>query len=473
MARESVSGFVGRRTELALLDDELKRARETGRGRLLVMRGRRQVGKSRLLTEWLERIGAPSAFFTASRRPPAREVELFAQELAASALPSAPSFAAARPADWDDALALLAATQTGAEPVVIVLDEFPYLVRGDASIEATIQKLWDRRLCKLPLLLILVGSDLGMMESLAGYDRPLYGRLSREVVVDPLGPADVAQLLELDAAEAIDAYLVVGGFPGVVTSWPPGLGLRQFVEFALAEATSPLVVMGERSLAAEFPPDAHARRVLEVIGSGRRTFRAIADRVGISDASLAQALQLLTAKRVVAAEDPLSARRSGRLRRYRVADPYLRFWLRFVGLRIDDIQRGRPDLAIRRLWSAWDAYRGLAVEPLVRGAVEMLLPDGRFGDAQRVGGWWNRSHDAEVDLVGVAEQPRRVEFVGSIKWRDRAAFDDADAGELASGATLVPGADTHTRHVGVARAGFATARLDVALGPEELIGALG
>ncbi len=453
---------------MASLDAELDRVRESGAGRLVVVRGRRQVGKSRLLTEWLRHAQVPAAFFTASRRPSAREVELFAQEVAGSSLPSASSFAAARPGDWDDALGLLAATH-GPAPTVVVIDEFPYLLGDDASIEATFQKLWDRRLNALPILLVLVGSDLAIMESLTSYDRPLYGRSNRELVVEPLGPDAVAELLDLDAAAAIDAHLVVGGFPGVLTSWPRGVTVREFVDAALADPTSPLVVMGERSLAAEFPPQTHPRRVLEVIGSGRRSFRAIADRAGVSDASLSQALALLASKRVVAVEDPLSTKPSRRLRRYRVADPYLRFWLRFVGPRLEDIARGRPELATRPLWAGWTAYRGLAVEPLIRDAIARLLPDGRFGDAQRVGSWWNRAHDTEIDLVGVPDPPDRIGFVGAVKWRDRGTFDDADARELSTAAAGLSGVDGNTLHVGVSRAGFATTRLDVTLGPDDLI----
>lgn len=465
----SPSVFVGRRAEMAALDAELERVRESGAGRLLVLRGRRQVGKSRLLTEWLGRGQVPSAYFTASRRPPGREVELFAREVAQSPLPSAPSFAAGRPGDWDDALRLLAASHGDAGPAVVVIDEFPYLVDGDPSIEATVQKLWDRRLSGLPLLVVLVGSDLTMMESLTTYDRPLFGRPSRTLVIEPLGAGDVGSLLDLDAADAVDAHLVVGGFPGVLTSWPRGAALAEFVEGALADPTSPLVVLGERSLAAEFPPTAHARRVLEVVGSGRRTFRAIGDRSGVSDATLTQALAILAAKHVLAVEDPLSTAASRRLRRYRVADPYLRFWLRFIGPRLDDIGRGRPDLAVGPLWSGWPAYRGLAVEPLVRDAIVRLLPDPRFGPAQRVGSWWNRAHDTEVDLVGVPDPADRVAFVGAVKWRERAEFDDADARDLTAAAPAVAGVDAATLHVGVSRAGFATTRLDLRLGPDDLV----
>ncbi|MGH8905750.1 MAG: ATP-binding protein [Egibacteraceae bacterium] len=463
--------FVGRQREFALLDEEFSRVRESGSGRLLLISGRRQVGKSRLLTEWIDRQGAPAVFFTASRRTPAREVELFARDVADSQLPSAPAFAAGKPGDWDDALALLASTLDRGAAAVVVLDEFPYLVAGDSSVEATLQKRWDRSLSRLPVLLVLVGSDLGMMASLAAYDRPLYGRPSRELVVDPLNPADIAALLGLPAADALDAYLVVGGFPGVVTSWPPGTALPSFVERSLADPTSPLVVIGERSVATEFPADAQARRVLDVIGAGQRGFRTIADRAGVPDPSLKRALDLLVSKGVITVEEPVSIRPAPKQRRYRVSDPYLRFWLRFVGPQLPNLQRGRARLVLRRMWEGWDTYRGIAIEPLAREAVERLLPDPRFGDALLIGGWWARAHEHEVDLVGIADdrQPARVELVGSIKWRDRTTFSDADARRLALGAAAVPGVDASTRHVGISRAGFATTGLDAQLGPRDLL----
>lgn len=463
------ASFVGRTSELVALDLELERVVSSGAGRMVLVRGRRQVGKSRLLTEWLRRTSVPSVYFTASRRSPEREAELFTREVAESTLPAAPSFAAAHPVDWDDALSLVAATYAQQGAAVVVIDEFPYLLDGDSSIEATVQKVWDRKLSALPLLLVLVGSDLAMMQALTTYDRPLFGRPSRELVVEPLGPADIAELAGLDAVDAIDAHLLVGGFPGVLRSWTRGETLREFVDASLAEPTSPLVVMGERSLAAEFPTQSSARRVLDVVGAGRRTFRAIADRAAVSDASLTQALATLTAKRVIAVEDPLSTAVSRRLRRYRVADPYLRSWLRFIGPHLDDIVRGRPDLASDALWRGWSAYRGLAVEPLVRDGIARLLPDDPFGAARRVGSWWNRAHEVEVDLVGMPDPAVRVAFVGSVKWRDRGAFDEADARALGRASAVVGGVDDQTLRVGVSRSGFDTMGLDVRIGPEDLL----
>ena len=93
----------------------------------------------------------------------------------------------------------------------------PYAPRGCAAVRSsylpcTLQKLFDRTLSKLPVLLVLIGSDLSMMESLNTYGRPFYQR-GTEMVVPPLNPAEVAAMRDTGPADAFDAYLVSGGLP--------------------------------------------------------------------------------------------------------------------------------------------------------------------------------------------------------------------------------------------------------------------
>src|SRR5215207_3225461 len=233
-----MSDFVGRRGYMATLETELERVRQTGRARLVSMRGRRRVGKSRLVDEFLRR-GArppvPYVFFTASRQPLARELELFAQDVARSELPAADVVRGGGVTfeSWDGALTFLATT-AGETPQVIVMDEFPYLVEQDPSLEATLQKVWDRYLREAPVLLVLIGSDISMMSALTEYDRPLYGRPTLEMVVEPFGPHETAEMLGLPAAEAIDAQLVLGGFPQITQEWRPGIGMWDFLEEQLS-----------------------------------------------------------------------------------------------------------------------------------------------------------------------------------------------------------------------------------------------
>jgi len=163
----------------------------------------------------------------------------------------------------------------------------------------------------------------------------------------------------------MEAMLVVGGFPLVAQSWVPGLGRWEFLQQALADPTSPLIVTGERALAAEFP-DPAGRAALSAVGAGETTFTTIANRTGLPQTTLRRTLDALVHKRILVAEQPLSTRPATKLTRYRVDDPYLRFWLRFIEPGLEEIERGRADLAAARVEENWQTYRGRAVEPLVR-----------------------------------------------------------------------------------------------------------
>jgi hypothetical protein len=309
------------------------------------------------------------------------------------------------------------------------------------------------------------------MEALSEHGRPLYER-PRELVVQPLTPVDVASMLRLKAPDAFDAYVVIGGFPELAIAWGRGRTLWEFVDAALSDPTSPLIVAAERALRAEFPTQAQARLVLSVIGSGERAFSAIQSRTGLPRASLDQALRLLADRRVVERQLPYSTRASSKLARWAIVDPYLRFWLRFVEPSIELVERGRGTLAVELVRRTWQAYRGRAIEPLVRASLERLLPDERFGEARYAGAYWTRDNRVEVDLVGgrTPTVPDAIDFVGSVKWRDDAPFDRADAAALASVRAAVPGTDAGTRLVGVSRSGFdAASALDLRLTPADLL----
>jgi AAA+ ATPase superfamily predicted ATPase len=221
----------------------------------------------------------------------------------------------------------------------VVIDELPYLMDDDHVFEGLLQRAWDRYLSRKPVLLILVGSDLSMMEVLDSYQRPFHQR-GREMVVGPLNPLNLGDMLGLDAAGAFDAALVTGGLPLICADWQAGQDLWGFLEQALANPTSPLLVSAERSLAAEFPDHLQARTVLAAIGTGERTCTNIAKAAGgIAATPLQRSLATLMDKRIVAGDLPISPRPS-KDRRYRITDPYLRFWLRFLAPSMAQIERG-------------------------------------------------------------------------------------------------------------------------------------
>ncbi|MFE3205658.1 ATP-binding protein [Embleya sp. NPDC059237] len=470
-----MTGFIGRQPQLRQLDKMLRRVeRQAGPGgrpgTALLMRGRRRVGKSRLVEEFVDRAGVPSVFFTASTRTTREEIDLFVAEAAASDLPGAALFTGAHPDGWDAALRLLAAALPADGPSIVVFDEMPYLIEKDAAFEGTLQKLFDRELSRKPVLLIGIGSDLAMMEAMGTYGRPFYQRAT-EMVVPQLNPREVAVMLDLPAAEAFDAYLATGGLPLLCAEWEPGTDTAGYLATCLADPLSALVVSGERSLAAEFPTEAQARRVLEAIGSGERTFTNIARAAGdIAGASLTRALTLLTHKRIVAAETPLSTKPANKDTRYRVTDPHLRLWLAFVGPHLAEIERGRGDRANRRLRTSWSSWRGRAVEPVIREALALLPPERLPPGCEAFGGYWTRTNDPEIDIVAADRAPiaKHVTAVGSIKWLE-GPFDHRDLTALTVHRDRLPGAGPDTPLIAASRSGTTTQGIDYTYGPQDLL----
>lgn len=279
----AVRRFVGRERELRVLQealDEVHAASGSAEpGRCIMLRGRRRVGKSSLVEEFLRRAEVPSLFFTAAGGSAEAELAELLDAVATSTLPQRSLFAEEAPGQWNAAFRLLAEMLLDDIPSVVVFDEVPYLIDRIDAFEGMLQRAWDRLLSRKPVLLLLIGSDLSMMEALNSYDRPFHQR-GREMVVGPLNPVDISEMLSLEPADTFDAALITGGLPLICREWQPGTSMWEFLHAALDNPISALLVSAERSLAAEFPLHAMSREVLRAIGTGERTFTNIANAAG-------------------------------------------------------------------------------------------------------------------------------------------------------------------------------------------------
>jgi AAA+ ATPase superfamily predicted ATPase len=475
------SSFVGRRRELALLDKRLERVAASGAGTAVAMRGRRQVGKSRLVQEFCDRARVPYLFSTATKgASPVEAVDEFLRDLRESSLPpDAELVPSGGSGSWPDAFRALAAALPD-RPSIVVLDELPWLAEQDDLFDGALQTAWDRLLVKRPVLLLLLGSDLHMMERLTAYDRPFYGRADN-LTLGPLNLAETGQALGLGAADAVDAFLVSGGLPGVLRAWPHATPALPFLERECADPASPVFSVPESALLAGFPVPDQVRRVLEAVGGGDRTYANIATTAGSRQGALPSGslspllIRLVEEKRVLAVDEPMSTR-PGKPALYRVADSGLRLYLSVLRSAQDQVRRGRPEAAFRLIERRWSAWHGRAVEPIVRESLELAAVDGAlpWNGVERVGGWWNRQFDPEVDLVGVDRAPaaRAIGFVGSVKWLS-SPFDGHDLTDLVRSADQVPGfRPGGTGLVVVSRSGVtAEADVDLVWGPEQLVSA--
>ncbi|GGK38583.1 AAA family ATPase [Nocardia camponoti] len=467
-----MTSFVGRGTELAVLRKRLDRAAASGSGAALAIRGRRQVGKSRLVQEFCDRADVPYVYFTANKgASPVESIAMFLADLRDSSLARNPASIPDHAANWVDAFRILAG-QLPQQPSIVVLDEVPWLSEQDSMFDGALQNAWDRLLSQSPTLLLLLGSDIHMMERMTAYDRPFFGRADN-LALGPLNPAEVGAALDLSPADAIDAHLISGGLPGVLRGWPSAMPPMEFVKRECADPAAAIFSIPESSLLAEFPSPDHSRRVLEAIGGGDRTHATIAAAAGsregdVPSGTLSPVLRRLTEdKRILALDTPLSTV-AGKPGLYRVSDSSLRLYLAVGRSAQDLVSRGRSDMALRLFQRRWSTWRGRAVEPLIRESVELAALGGElpWPDVEAVGAWWNRRFDPEVDLVGADRSPvaKNVFFTGSIKWLDT-PFDAHDAAAATRGGAEVPGADSAGLMV-VSRSGISR---DVDLGSNAVV----
>ena len=460
------SEFFGRQRELATLDTELRSATKSGTGRLLAIRGRRQVGKSRLVEHFAEQSGIAYGVVAGMKGTPVDvQVHRAAETLRSSTrrLPALEAATALPPGNWYDLLSRLQLALDD-DPAILVIDEFPWANESSPGLDGLLQSLWDLTFARRPVLVLLIGSDEAMMDRLFEHDRPLFGRLDGNLVVEAFNPAETAQALGSSRApvEVFDTQLVTGGFPELVAHARRFRSVGALVEDALSRPHTLLADVAQISLAGEIADGTNTRLVLEAVGAneiGVVNFSRIASDLGggiAANTAVSRATDILTGTKRILAVDIPAGDKGSRLKRYRIADPYLRFWFRFVEPQLRNIEVGRSDLALRTFSNDWNTWRGKAIEPIVRDGVMRLAPhlEPPFDSIETVGGWWDRRGEYEYDIVGCARGAIPV-AIGSIKWRERATFGANDLARLAKGREVIPKAGT-ARLVAVSPRGAAS-----------------
>jgi uncharacterized protein len=439
--------FYGRTAALHELVGHVAAVRDSDRGRLLVVDGRPQMGKSRLLTEFVERAGLPHLYYTTpAPANPARHLQAWVGASAHSTNPpvGARTSLATPPCDWADLFGRLAGV-CGNGPSIVVLDAFALAAAAEPRLEATLATLWRAELGRCPLLLVLVGRQPGA----AGTD-PLADQ-AHTLRLAPMNPAECAHALgsSAPAMKAFDTHLITGGYPRLVAGCARAGDPAHFVHAQLRDENSDLAVVAQRLIGEQVAESASARLVLGIVGSERAELTSFSRIVaqlptaGVTAQTAAtRALRLLTdTKRLVVAHSPVGAPANTKLRRYGLDDPYLRFWYTFVQPALGDIGRGRSDIASAAFDAGWAAWRAVAVAPVVRNSLRRLtLTMPELTRVDTIGGWWNRE-GAGVDVVMAGAKGQPLVAVGALRWREQRPFDDTERADLEKARAVVPGAE--------------------------------
>lgn len=381
---------------------------------LVVLRGRRRVGKTFLLRVALP--GERVVSLQAEEKPLPLQLEAFARECS-RLLPGVPPLAFS---GWGEAFEFVEHQGRTGGALVVILDEFQYLVASDPSLESTVQRFWDRWDSDgVPVLLILSGSALSFMNQLLSGTRPTFGRSAFRPLLMPLSYRDCSAFAPANSppTSLIERYAVFGGTPQY-QKWAGQRPLFDAIERTCLLPDAPLHSDPEHLIREEAgirEPGPYFG-TLEAIAGGHTGTSAIAARLQIKQQLATKFLSRLQELGYVARVEPREpgGKASGR-GYWKIADPYFRFWFRYVFPNRSRLARGRSSELLAEIRHDLSTFVGPIFEDCCR---EWL---GRYsslgGDAIEVGSWWSRRSDVEVDVVTLTKKGYGV--LGSCKWSTR------------------------------------------------------
>jgi len=411
MQQHPPQAFADREAELAFLE---RKHSEPG-AKLIVIYGRRRVGKTALIKRFIE--GKRGAYVLCTRdsmRENAKELRRRLAELTGNDY-----FLSMGEASIGDLFGMFA-RETGAGKAVLALDEFPYLIELDAGVTSTLQKAWDEHLSKTGITLILCGSSLGMMErDVLGAGSPLYGRRAGDWRLDPFGPAAVPLMFPgIPAEDAFRAWAVFGGTPFYLARYDPSKPMEENIAGRVLTKgevlfSEPMVLLRE-----EFREPRTYALILKQISLGYRSLGELSQVTWLDRGNLSKYLSVLEATRLVRHVLPLWQRKRGQ---YLIDDPLFLLWFRIAYPNMGDLELGLAREVMERSKPALAQHYGemfhrMAMELLKTGAVPAPFP------LAEVGQWWHKG--TEIDIVATGRPSGAADREGSrllfceCKWQD-------------------------------------------------------
>ena len=407
--------FVDRSEELA----RLGRVASADEGGLVVVYGRRRVGKTRLLLEWAKQ---HAGLYTVADQSVA---EVQRRYFAAALGERLPGFAEVDYPDWRTLITRLAReAQVVGWRGPLIFDEFPYLVLASPELPSVLQRWIDHEARSARLAVAIAGSSQRMMQGfvLSG-DAPLFGRAKEIVEIQPLLPNHLREVFGAsNGVRQVELYTAWGGIPRYwELAQEAGGDVSSQVEHLVLNPLGPLHREPDRLLLEEIPSALETRPLLDAIGAGAHRVSEIAGRLGRPATSMARPLDRLLGLGFVRRELPFGEdEKSSKRALYKIADPFFRLWFRVVAPYRAQLASGTSAARRQLLTRFWDHLCAQGWEELCRQQVPRLPAEsflGRLGPWGPASRWWHGAQP-EWDVVSEALDGGKV-LLGEVKWGAR------------------------------------------------------
>ncbi len=387
---------------------KIKELLATRRNKMVIVYGRRRIGKTRLLQHVKK---SNDIYYTADEREAPLQIASLAK-LVASVIKG---FDRVIYPDWESIISNL--IERVPENTTIIIDEFPYLVKNAPELPSILQKIKDSP-GGTPFHLIICGSSQKMMQNLVmDYTSPLYGRADHIIKVDPMSIYWLKEALKCTYTDAVEEYSIWGGVPRYWELRKQEPSLKEAVIHHIFDKHGILHEEPLRLFLDDSRDTVQMFSLIYIVAAGAHRLSEIASRVAKPATSLNRPLQKLIDLGYLKREIPFGhSKRTAKKTLYQIADPFIHFYFRYVLPEKSLLQMGYAGKIYKEVFlKSYHEYCSYTWENICREAVPALFGDKLFEPGQR---WWGRdieNKEIEIDILSASRDKKEL-ILGEAKW---------------------------------------------------------
>jgi len=398
--------FVNREEELGLL----QKLYEGRSFQFIPIYGRRRIGKTRLIQEFIQDKAA--IYFLADSVSQSEQLRNLGREI--GEFFKDPILVDAGFKDWDQFFRYT--NEKARKRLVLVIDEFPYLVNANPAISSIFQRGIDTHLKNSSLFLILMGSSIGMMEKeVLFYKAPLYGRRTGSLEVKEMS-FDSLNLFfpDADFNRRMEIFSLVGAIPAYLEKIDPGANIFRNISEQILSRGSFFYNEVEFLLREELREPRNYFVILRAIAQGKRKLSEIINDTGFEKSYLSRYLDILRSIKLIEKETPVTEKyaEKNRMGLYKLHDPFFAFWFKYVFPYRGRLEIGDRDNVLGKIRASFEQHLSLVYEEVCREIGRRLMKEGEMRFTS-IGKWWMKNQ--EIDIVALNEEDKTIYF-GECKW---------------------------------------------------------
>jgi AAA+ ATPase superfamily predicted ATPase len=365
------------------------------------------VGKTETLRKFCE--GKEHVFYSCTESPDELQLAAFSERLLQKGVPMARYIK--RFAGWSQAFGSVAELpSTGRK--LLVIDEFPYMVRGNAAIPSVLQTIWDEELRSKNVMIILCGSTMSFIEKeILAEKNPLYGRATGILKMNEMTFYEAVQFVpSYGALDKITTYAALGGIPHYLKQFDDTLPLGENIRKNILFRGSTLYSEVEFLMRQELRETAVYNAIIGAVALGNTKLNDIHQKTQIEKTKLSAYLNNLTGLNILRREFSVSTgvKEQANVQRglYQLTDNFFRFWYMFVFPNLSELEAGDAEGIWRHVVEpALDEYTSRAFEDICR---QYLRAQNRKNALpfyfSKIGRWWDKANEIDIRAVDAKQQ---------------------------------------------------------------------